>query len=454
MADESRMYASRVCPYCSVELDPLPSRSRKCPSCRQAIVVRVRDGVRVLLTPEGDVAARAAYQAAWIERERHKKMERAESRLDSYADYFHVSRDRAERVIRSAEPPDWATLFGGGRDGGRAAAQLGLAVAALACASEDHAQEARLTEAVAREVDQDEPPTYLMAWGQLTEACQHLLDAASADRRRECAERLRQVTLDGIAATMHWYGHGDDRLAVALGQAEEILGLPPSDGVLDMQRRMRARSVRAELSGDDRTFFQKHKDGIVAVWGRDEQEWWHRHYLEVYGNEPPEGWWTGSQIAPDRMREFGYFDPATMKVYFREMEDRYRAESGLPKRGEGWVTQTFLANCVTAVLPGHEVLKEASPDWLRPQRLDIYVPSVALAIEYQGEQHYAAIDHWGGEQGLADRQQMDARKRDACQRAGVVLIEWRYDEPVSVEAVLARLQQAVLARLQQAAPPH
>ncbi len=68
-----------------------------------------------------------------------------------------------------------------------------------------------------------------------------------------------------------------------------------------------------------------------------------------------------------------------------------------------------------------------------PQRLDIYVPS--LAIEYQGEQLFYPLDHLGGDQGLADRQAMDERKCEACRAAGVTLIEWRFDEPISDEAV-------------------
>ena len=45
----------------------------------------------------------------------------------------------------------------------------------------------------------------------------------------------------------------------------------------------------------------------------------------------------------------------------------------------------------------------------------------------------------GAEAGLAHRSELDERKRDACLRAGIRLVEWRYDEPVSVGAVRGRL---------------
>jgi hypothetical protein len=122
------------------------------------------------------------------------------------------------------------------------------------------------------------------------------------------------------------------------------------------------------------------------------------------------------------------------------MEARYRAELDLPARGEGWVSEIHLVRCVEAVLPGVEIVRQARPPWLDArQSLDVFIPSLELAIEYQGEQHYLALDHWGGEAGLADRRELDERKRDACLRAGIRLIEWRYDEPVSVGAVRARL---------------
>jgi len=84
-------------------------------------------------------------------------------------------------------------------------------------------------------------------------------------------------------------------------------------------------------------------------------------------------------------------------------------------------------------------VREASPSWLNGQRLDIYIPALKCAIEYQGEQHYLRLDHLGGEQGLKDRQEMDERKRIACIKEGVMLIEWRYDDNISVESVKAKL---------------
>lgn len=202
----------------------------------------------------------------------------------------------------------------------------------------------------------------------------------------------------------------------------------------------------ADRTPSPATFFQAHRDGLIAIWRRDARDWWLAHFRTVHGTDPPDGWWmenprtaTGGQIAPGLMRAFGYPDPDVMRAFFDEMEARYRQETGLPARGEGWVSETYLAHCVADALPGHTVTREARLPWLAGQRLDIYVADLNVAFEYQGIQHYQAVEHFGGAEALAARQEMDVRKRAACKAAGVTLIEWPYDEPVSLEAVRLRL---------------
>ena len=75
-------------------------------------------------------------------------------------------------------------------------------------------------------------------------------------------------------------------------------------------------------------------------------------------------------------------------------------------------------------------------DWLGQQSLDIYIPESRIGIEYQGEQHYKAIDIWGGEVALRENQKRDLRKKKLCAENGVILLEWSYRIPVNNENVL------------------
>ncbi len=234
-----------------------------------------------------------------------------------------------------------------------------------------------------------------------------------------------------------------DPVVSSLRRAQEAAGLELSPPAADLARREQARGAPRP---ENPTFPARHRDGIAAIAARDGRAWWHERFVARFGSVPPPGWWLddpttgpGGRVAPGSDAEL-WFDAHDQVEFLAEMEARYRAEMGLPARGEGRVSELHLARCVEAALPGVEVARQVRPPWLRGgQSLDIVIPSLAVAIEYQGEQHYLALAHWGGEAGLAARRELDERKRDACWHAGIRLIEWRFDEPVSVEAVRARL---------------
>jgi hypothetical protein len=105
-----------------------------------------------------------------------------------------------------------------------------------------------------------------------------------------------------------------------------------------------------------------------------------------------------------------------------------------------WRSQAELADLVTQLFP--DTCREHSPPWLKGQRLDIYVPSLRIAIEYHGVQHYQAVDHFGGQAALRLTEARDKRKAEACREQGVRLIEWPYTEQISLNALRAKLQMA------------
>ena len=86
-----------------------------------------------------------------------------------------------------------------------------------------------------------------------------------------------------------------------------------------------------------------------------------------------------------------------------------------------------------------ETLYQYRDEWLGRQSLDLYIPSLQKAIEYQGIQHYRPIDFFGGEETLAQRQELDRRKKTLCEENGVRLIEWTYEIEPTEENVLEML---------------
>jgi len=76
--------------------------------------------------------------------------------------------------------------------------------------------------------------------------------------------------------------------------------------------------------------------------------------------------------------------------------------------------------------------------------LDVFVRSQNLAIEYQGEQHFFPVPHFGGKKGLQKRKSRDQEKRKACKKNGIILIEipytWDGKEDTVIEEIERKLK--------------
>ncbi len=79
--------------------------------------------------------------------------------------------------------------------------------------------------------------------------------------------------------------------------------------------------------------------------------------------------------------------------------------------------------------------------------LDAFVPSLKLAIEYQGEQHFRPLKYCGGEKGLQKRKSLDQEKRKACKKNGIILIEIDYDKwDGSRDTVIEKIEQELKSK--------
>ncbi len=59
-------------------------------------------------------------------------------------------------------------------------------------------------------------------------------------------------------------------------------------------------------------------------------------------------------------------------------------------------------------------------------RFDFYLPDNNIIIEYDGEQHFTAIDYFGGKEGLKKTQRRDKIKTNYCIDNGITLIRIPY----------------------------
>ena len=126
-----------------------------------------------------------------------------------------------------------------------------------------------------------------------------------------------------------------------------------------------------------------------------------------------------------------------------------------PACSEKHTTQLKLYELIKSLLPTQEVLYNQHPfNWLKDARLleiDIWVPGLKLAIEYDGEQHFRPVKFGGdktndeqAQEKLAYIQSHDHLKDTLiAQHPQDVkhFIRFKYDEPITNEYIRHRLEQ-------------
>ncbi len=108
---------------------------------------------------------------------------------------------------------------------------------------------------------------------------------------------------------------------------------------------------------------------------------------------------------------------------YNEPEDEIRMMLGLPKIGEGWISETFLFYQIKNYFVNQLVIQHGRPKWLNKQHLDIYFPFCNIGIEYQGDQHFYPIEIFGGEKSFKQNKARDFIKKKLCAENNCYLIE-------------------------------
>lgn len=117
------------------------------------------------------------------------------------------------------------------------------------------------------------------------------------------------------------------------------------------------------------------------------------------------------------------------RVILKNAEDSYRESIGMPKVGEGWISETELFYKISNHFSEDDLIHHASPKWLGRQHLDIYFTEYKIAIEYQGAQHYEPIDFFGGQEAFEKTVERDERKKQLCEKNNchLIYVEKGYD---------------------------
>jgi hypothetical protein len=93
-----------------------------------------------------------------------------------------------------------------------------------------------------------------------------------------------------------------------------------------------------------------------------------------------------------------------------------------------------LLEIVRKIYPNQRIILEHNVG--RRLFLDIYLPSLGIGFEFDGEQHEKYIEHFHGDKaGFHASRKRDAEKSELCKELGIMLINMLYNEPITESAV-------------------
>jgi len=225
-----------------------------------------------------------------------------------------------------------------------------------------------------------------------------------------------------------WYIN-QTRLRMGIyGRRPEVMTYLPEVCPSEWQQRI------DELKSARRAYLEEMRRLNVIVYGpdradipKDEPTYWHN----VRTSE------AGQMITLRRQAQ------CLLTSLSNKIEDLTRQEFGFRGVGDAWVNESILHQLVRTILPNQDVVRHYRPDWLGGLELDIYLPQLGVALEYQGQQHFHAVAAWGGKEALTEVRRRDAGKVRLCRERGVPLATVDYTEPLTeehVREVLSRLQ--------------
>lgn len=109
----------------------------------------------------------------------------------------------------------------------------------------------------------------------------------------------------------------------------------------------------------------------------------------------------------------------TNMANFKRGASTYIKQVGVSE-GELIIKSILINNSIPFI---HQYQVEIKKD---THRFDFYLPDKNIFIEYDGKQHFVAVPHWGGEEGLRDRKRRDKDKNDFAIKSKAKIIRIPY----------------------------
>ena len=103
-----------------------------------------------------------------------------------------------------------------------------------------------------------------------------------------------------------------------------------------------------------------------------------------------------------------------------------------------------LLEIVQQIYPNQKVDLEHNVAKVGGLFVDIYLPRLGLGFEYDGIQHFEYNEHFhGSRESFIKAKRRDAEKDQRCEEEGIVLIRVAYNEEMTKELVLGKIEVAL-----------
>lgn len=122
------------------------------------------------------------------------------------------------------------------------------------------------------------------------------------------------------------------------------------------------------------------------------------------------------------------------QVRFRKFKEGTRCTECNKSKGEEKVKDTLKEMCID--FKSQYKFKDCKCKKELP--FDFYIPSLNIAIEYDGIQHFEILPHWGGIDKLIETKIHDEIKTQYCKRKRIKLIRIPYWEFKNIENILIK----------------
>lgn len=152
------------------------------------------------------------------------------------------------------------------------------------------------------------------------------------------------------------------------------------------------------------------------------------------------------QISPGtKFKAWWQCERDTEHQWFSSVADRTVKNSGCPFCAIKLnVSELKMLDIIKALLPGKVIEYRKKPSWLNRLELDVFIPDMDLAFEYQGKQHLEPVEFFGGQETFISQVKRDELKKSICIERGITLIYVYYNEQLTPQLIKDKLTLAGL----------